>query len=779
MKTLKIKPHFRVEIIEPKQVYLLAENATHALTGEFYCHLIPRLNGKNTIAAICQQLADWGTPEQITEIVDRLQAKGYITEAVPEFPEAVEAFWSLLGVEPHIAYQALQETTVYLTALANLDIQLLAANLAAVGIRTRSWHGKPEEFPLQSLLVVLTDDYLQPELAQINQIAIAHKKPWLLAKPVGGLLWFGPWFQPGQTGCWQCLAHRLRGNREVEAFVLKQQVLKNQELSVKSIEQKLGEETRCLPTSNACLPSTQQAAMGLLTNEIAKAIACQNRDRFQSENEHSLTLKGKVITLNQTNLATETHYLFHRPQCPVCGDPGLMSQQGFQPIILNSRKKQFTHDGGHRAVSPEQTLKRYEHLISPITGVVNTLIRASDPNHSLVHNYHAVHGYGSAVTDLNRLRRILGHKSGGKGKTDHQAKASGFCEAIERYSQIFHGDEPRISSTFDDLENKAIHPHRIIHFSEKQYANRSTLNQESLSHNWIPLPFDNRWEIEWTPIWSLVEQTHKYLPTAFCYYNYTLPREREFFYADSNGNAAGNTLEEAILQGLMELIERDSVAIWWYNSLPRPGVDLASFDDPYLLDLQEFYRRKNRDLWVLDISTDLEIPAFAALSARRDRQQERIIAGFGAHLDPHIAILRAVTEMNQLGSYIDDVDSARAGAVEVWIKHNLNRQTHPYLAPAPQLSLKCCEDYQQRWSDDIYEDVRTCVDIVKTAGMETFVLDQTRPDIGLNAVKVIVPELRHFWRRLAPGRLYDVPLKMGLFSEPLKEEELNPIPMIL
>jgi ribosomal protein S12 methylthiotransferase accessory factor len=59
------------------------------------------------------------------------------------------------------------------------------------------------------------------------------------------------------------------------------------------------------------------------------------------------------------------------------------------------------------------------------------------------------------------------------------------------------------------------------------------------------------------------------------------------------------------------------------------------------------------------------------------------------------------------------------------------------------------------------------------------VLDQTRPDIGLPVVKVLVPGLRHFWARYAPGRLYDVPVQMGWLAQPLREEQLNPVPMFL
>ena len=62
--------------------------------------------------------------------------------------------------------------------------------------------------------------------------------------------------------------------------------------------------------------------------------------------------------------------------------------------------------------------------------------------------------------------------------------------------------------------------------------------------------------------------------------------------------------------------------------------------------------------------------------------------------------------------------------------------------------------------------------------MEFLVLDQTRPDIGMPVVRVIVPGLRHFRERFAPGRLFDVPVEMGWRGNPLAEAELNPAPVI-
>jgi ribosomal protein S12 methylthiotransferase accessory factor len=77
------------------------------------------------------------------------------------------------------------------------------------------------------------------------------------------------------------------------------------------------------------------------------------------------------------------------------------------------------------------------------------------------------------------------------------------------------------------------------------------------------------------------------------------------------------------------------------------------------------------------------------------------------------------------------------------------------------------------------EDVLACQALVERLGLEMLVLDQTRPDIGLPVVKVIVPGLRHFFARFAPGRLYDVPVQLGWLREPLLEDQFNPQPMFL
>jgi oxazoline/thiazoline synthase len=66
------------------------------------------------------------------------------------------------------------------------------------------------------------------------------------------------------------------------------------------------------------------------------------------------------------------------------------------------------------------------------------------------------------------------------------------------------------------------------------------------------------------------------------------------------------------------------------------------------------------------------------------------------------------------------------------------------------------------------------VEIARKAGLDFLVLDQTRPDVETSVARVIVPGLRHFYRRFGGGRLYDVPVKLGLRDTPLAEKELTP-----
>jgi oxazoline/thiazoline synthase len=765
-RTRPMKPcirwHFRVEVVAPKHVYLLSEHESYVLTGRLYCAIVPLLNGQYTVNEIYHRLSEMVSREHIDHVIDRLDRLGYLNDAVDGMPSEIAAFWSELGVEPSRVEESLGKIRITLRAVGDVDAARLGVLLSNAGLTvedggTRKMNGSWVRS--QSLHVVLTDDYLRPQLGNINHAALESGAAWMIVKPVGSVVWLGPIFMPGETGCWQCLAQRLSGNVEIKSSIFRQRGEPSNSLP-------------CLPTSRPAVPSTVEVALNWTAMEITKWVVAQAAEPREQGKSRPATLVGKILTLDHVTHGCRTHALPHRPQCPCCGDPSILSRRGFQALDLQPSPKQYIDQSGHRSISPEQTLEHYGHLLSPVSGVVTELVRLSDPNNPFVHTYKASHSMGT-VGSLRGLRQILRHKSSGKGKTDAQSRASGFCEAIERYSFIFQGDEPRKEAMLGELGNRAIPPERCLNFSEAQYAKRDELNTESIGHDWIPMCFDPDRAIEWTPVWSLTRQEHRFLPTAYCYLWYKLPKDHDFCRADSNGNAAGNTMEEAILQGFLEVVERDSVAIWWYNGLQRPRVDLASFDDPYFHHLEQYYRSIGREMWVLDLTSDLRIPTMAAVSRRTAGGPERLIIGYGSHLDPAVAVTRALTEMSQVGLELDKLPEERIAPENAGWLLGASLQNKPYLVPDPSSPVRQSKDFKFHQSDDIRDDVVAAVALARQHGLEVLVLDLTRPDIGLKVVKVVVPGMRFFWQRFAPGRLYDVPVQMGWLNEPTPESALN------
>ncbi|GAB4304578.1 MAG: TOMM precursor leader peptide-binding protein [Oscillatoriaceae cyanobacterium] len=742
----KFKSCYHVEIVPPEGVFFLTEKDSWLVQGDIYQQIAALIDGQRHVDEIVDKLAEKLSPLEVYAALMQMEEKGYIVESHDALPSVLADFCDDVKIERAAAATRWRGTKVAVTSLGNVATKPLLNILDNLQITTDT-DG--------DLKVVLTDDYLQNGLEEFNQKALQTESPWMLLKPVGTVIWIGPIFVPGKTGCWECLRHRLQGNRPVESFIQKRQKI-----------------SAPFPTSRANFPPRVQGAISWAATEITKWI-------LQGENQQ---LEGIIVTLDTQVLALQNHILVKRPQCPCCGHPEYLSPRKPLPVVLSTQPKTFTTDGGHRCFSPEETLKKYQHHISPITGVVRSLQPIAPGGNSLTPLYIAGHNFAALSDDLYFLRQNVRGRSGGKGKTDAQAKASGLGEAIERYSGIFQGYEIREKGIYHKMGDTAIHPNLCMNFSAQQYDTRTEWNQQCPMNLRVPEPFDEEREIDWTPLWSLTYQDWKFLPTAYCYYGY--PQEQKpFCWADSNGTAAGNTIEEAILQAFMELVERDSACLWWYNRLQRPAVNLESFDAPYFLALQDYYQQLNRDLWVIDITSDLGVPTFAAISRRNDRKIEDIIFGLGAHFDPNIAILRALTEVNQslpaVASMATDGSTrypdTEPADIDWWQKATVENQ--PYLMPDRTVAAKSRPDYPALARDDLKQDVITCVEIAQQNGLEMLVLDQTRPDIGMKVAKVVVPGLRHFWKRLAPGRLYDVPVKMGWLPEPIAESALNPLPI--
>ena len=731
----RFAPNFTVYVLPPDVVCLYSEDRKFLLHGELYCALASAIGeGERSFRELVRELEKDFPSHKIHEALKRLVERRYILPASSASNGVAAAYWASLGLSPETAQQNLQQWRV---RIQSIDVQgetELGAALSGLGVRV------VKRSP--NLTVTLVNDYLDGRLAELNQQHLSDRTPWVLVQPSGIFPLVGPVFRPGQSACWTCLAERMKRNREIKALLDRR-------------------EARCVAVSPLAQQTLGQTAIQLAAVEVAKAIATDFRTQL-SDHIVSLDLLGSTIV---------KHHVAARPQCPSCGRKKLRDpRRAPAPVELGAGGKVVMTSGGYRSVSSSATVTRFRRHVSPLTGVVSRLerIQADLPLNT---NYYATHNFSGPAETVHELRAGLSNGSFGKGSTAEQGEASALMEAIERYSGIFQGDEIRAKRRFADFpSDEAIPPNEVLLFSDAQLRQGSAPTPSSGAGEAIPALFDQAAKIEWSPVWSLRDARFRYLPTSLLYFFY---RGGAAFAADSNGCAAGNTLEEAIVQGFLELVERDAYAIWWYNRLQRPELDLGQFDDSYVRDLKQQLVQAGRQLWVLDVTSDLGIPTFVAVTHWMQNGRENIEFGSGAHFDERIALLRALTELNQFLS----LGLMGGGTGE---KSSLDGTTplrlhdHPYLTPSGNPMVR--PEFGSKFGHlDTREQVTACVSLAKHAGLDFLVLDQTRPDIEAPVVRVIVPGLRHFYRRFAPGRLYDVPVKLGLRERPLEENELNPI----
>ncbi|HEX6521700.1 MAG TPA: TOMM precursor leader peptide-binding protein [Streptosporangiaceae bacterium] len=744
------KRHLRAETIPAEAVYLLSGAGVTALSGASIERLAPLLDGTRTLAELQRDALPHLAAAEVGRLLDRLAEADLIEfrpiTAAGQRDPAADAYWSLAGLDPAVAAAAVGTARAEVLAIGGADPRPARAALAASGLVVADPANTPP-----ALTFVLCDDYLDTELEALNLAQLASRRPWLLAKLSGPAPWVGPIFRPGQGPCWACLKKRLEGNRYAEVMV----------------RRLAGSGTRLRPPE-ASLAAGRALGLAAAILEVVKWLA-----GLRYPGQQALSIMD-TLTLQRDN-----HAVTRRPQCPACGDPGLVAERVQRPIVFSSRPIAARDDSGHRALTHAQMLAMYANLVDPITGIVGELRR--DPaSPEFLHS--CLSGHNRAIV-INGVREIAGLQisNGGKGATPLEAQVGALCEAVERYCGTRCGDEPVVRASYRELGGRAVHPAACMLFDERQYAVRAQWNATCAPFHRVPQPFDEDAVIEWTPVWSLLTGEQRLLPTAMLYYSPRgVPRDASIT-ADSNGNAAGGSLEDAIIHGFLELVERDAVALWWYNRTRQPLVNLQSFDDGWLARLPLQYRRIKREVWVLDVTSDLGIPAMAAVSRRIDKAAEDILLGFGAHPDPAIAARRAVGELGQLlpsviGARADGTGYAPDPHLEPWWRRATVRN-QPYLRPDPCQPVRDAASYGYRPCrtlnlDFIYR-------AAQRAGLDVLVLDQSRPDINMPVVKVIVPGLRHFWPRLAPGRLFDVPVALGRKASPTQYEELNPIPIYL
>lgn len=410
---------------------------------------------------------------------------------------------------------------------------------------------------------------------------------------------------------------------------------------------------------------------------------------------------------------------------PASGGPG--SGRGIpREVILRSRLVRHS-ENGLRSVPLEKTLEEVERffLTSGLEAQFHTLAhRAGRTSRAFLKSLSPSGPAGDQVFC-------------GKGLTEGQAVASACLEFLERHCAGTRPEDVILEAPYERVAGDAIDPRLFI------------LAQAAA--------FDAAREIDWVWGYSLTRCRHALVPAnlVFCPYE-TSRSDRDIAWTDSNGLASGNNLEEAVLHGLLEVIERDAVMIGEYNRLPPAGITPAGLPAECGPTL-ELLEKDGFLVDFLSVPTDLPFPLVAAFLRRDDDPADRSVA-FGCHLEPALAVSRALTEAIQvLPPSVNHDGWLRSGSPERYAA-----------SPASALAFNSLTTLA---SPDIKANIERCVAVLKKAGSEVIVVDLSLPDVPFPAVRVLAtglqPLLHEEDRRLS-RRFFDVPVKLGFRDRPLE-----------
>jgi len=708
-RVLRISPQLSLERSDEPGVAVLLGEREHYVARGPAAAVMAQVDGRRDVEALLDA-CDGLPPEHVLYLLGQLEERGMLAEVRPGPPEraAFEAGLPAGEVLPRVEL-----------------VTLCAEGSGAAEALADAVRGAGFELGAGGLQVIVADDYLAPACQERALSAWRAGGTIFLVRPSGLRPMIGPYFtgQPGSP-CPRCLGHALQEQRPVERLVQR------------------ADPGRGWPFAPpAALPASVAAAANLAAIELLRLTRAPDPP-------------ARLWTLDFPRFELAEHRVRRRPQCPACGDPRLQAAIGERPVSLAPApvKIGFSTDGGLRREPPGESLLRWGHLVSPVLGPVTHLSpMPGRPGGAAVFSsgYFVVPRPGATGNAFDR-------NCAGKGRTADQARMSALAEAVERTSGLYRGDEALREATFEELGPEAIHPDLLHLFSEGQRA-----------RGLAPPRLEPGTRIAWTPAWSLGRGCRRWVPLAYCYSDTPEERGARYCRPSSNGSAAGACLEEAILQGLFEAVERDAVAIWWYGRVRRPEARVPAPLVGYYEDRRADYAARGWSMWALDLTHDLQVPVAVAVAVHEP--SDRFILGFGAHPDPGLALSRAVSELDQL--FFDprlERESpwngiAASGLVQL-------RPDRGAKAVSPAVAVG---------SDDLRDHVMTWVRRLGELGLETIVADKTRPDLGLCVAQVIVPGLRHPWPRLGPGRLYGVPVALGWLAGPLAEDQLQPDPLLI
>lgn len=323
--------------------------------------------------------------------------------------------------------------------------------------------------------------------------------------------------------------------------------------------------------------------------------------------------------------------------------------------------------------------------------------------------------------------------SQGKGITHALAQCSGIMESVE----LFHAENFSPATTLERVR-ECVNDSHFAPILRLPIRSDAAISEDT--------------EIDWFPAVEIISGKPRMLPLELIDLNFARPpRGSPVFLSSSNGLASGNSVSEATLHGLCEVIERDQTCLWllrrnFESNLPASRINPDSILDNDIQTLLDKCRAAGLSVYMWNCRSDIDVPTFACTVAdplaRTHFPQQA--AGYGTHPIKSIAALRAITEalqsrLTHVAGARDDLYWSRYRS-EIPSRTTSSRRQYAMFDDERLIDYESIPELPLATIEDL---VTTICSRLKSAGLEDGVLvaDLHLETIDLPVVYVCVPGL--------------------------------------
>lgn len=449
----------------------------------------------------------------------------------------------------------------------------------------------------------------------LNDILVKNNIPFIIMRYDGKSLISGPFVFPMKGSCFECsLEHHIDKLNENNGVHIK---LKN--MFDLSMAKPLNIDVYG-KVFDFCLEKIKKDITKLKLNRT-------NFHFFQKEdildvetNELKVCEYYPITSCSCCNGMTQKLFLINKKEDLVVPEN--------KPLFREYDKKIAYMKGGLRSISAEDTKKIIDKALGKMKIDIN-LRRVENKFKNILPVYRA----NVDVTHKNDTPYFFQYQhSFGKGITEQQALFSCTFELMERLSSHYHGDIPLIRATPKEVEEYRINIESTTNQIPQIYDRYEDFDEEKL--------------VDWVWGQSLITGEAKLIPASRIFLT-GVKFKGDYVPVGSSGLSAGATIEDAILQGLFEVVEHDAWCIGQSNVTKLPIIDYSTVKNENTRTLIENIQRNGAKIISRDYTTDIGIPTIRTWIIDESNYIEYATNGFGSSVDPEIALERSITEAVQ------------------------------------------------------------------------------------------------------------------------------------